>query len=140
MEDWQKGFFEMLEEATHEVEQFFLEITEEAIEAVDAFFELSFEISEEITAQVQNTFVNELDRFLNDLVEPVFDVYLELEQLEFTDQPEQFVHYVEPTSQKHPACMGCRNYHGHVYGGNLLVCGMHPSGWDDETCPDWESH
>lgn len=136
MEDWQKSFFEMLEVATTEVEQFFVEMTEELFEVVDTFFE----ISEEITTQVQNTFVRDFDQFLNELVEPVLDVYLELEQLDLTDQPDQFVHYVEPTSQKQPACRGCQNYHGHVYGGNLLVCGMHPSGWDDENCPDWESN
>ncbi len=40
---------------------------------------------------------------------------------------------------KHPACVGCSNYHGHSYGGNLLVCAMHPYGWKNENCPDWET-
>jgi hypothetical protein len=37
--------------------------------------------------------------------------------------------------------MTCRHYHGQVYGGNLLVCAMHPygPGEDVDTCPDLDS-
>jgi hypothetical protein len=44
-----------------------------------------------------------------------------------------------PAVQSHTACVGCRNYCGETYGGNLLVCAMHPYGVEEETCPDWES-
>lgn len=40
---------------------------------------------------------------------------------------------------KPAACRGCCHYHGQVYGGNLLVCGMHPFGVDDQHCSDWQS-
>ena len=86
--------------------------------------------------QVQNTIVTEIDQYFNELAEPLFEVYWELE--EFVGETDQFPYPVEPTAQNQPACIGCRNYHGQVYGGNLLVCGMHPSGWEDEHCPDWE--
>ncbi len=33
-------------------------------------------------------------------------------------------------------CRECKNLHGQVYGGNLLVCGLHPYG--QENCPDYE--
>jgi len=36
------------------------------------------------------------------------------------------------------ACDGCTNYHGQSYGGNKLVCAMHPTGVDGSTCGDWE--
>lgn len=44
------------------------------------------------------------------------------------------------------ACNGCKYYDGSIYGGNLLVCGMHPYGPGDESdpatqptsCEDWE--
>ncbi|MBE9178610.1 hypothetical protein IQ268_08565 [Oculatella sp. LEGE 06141] len=45
------------------------------------------------------------------------------------------------TSQKPPqpeSCQGCCHYHGRVYGGNMLVCGMHPYGAEEDSCPDWE--
>ncbi|MBE9221970.1 hypothetical protein IQ215_04590 [Cyanobacterium stanieri LEGE 03274] len=45
---------------------------------------------------------------------------------------------VNPDHNFHPACMGCKNYHGRRYNGNLLVCGIHPYGWRDENCPDWQ--
>ena len=129
MEKWQKDISEMLETVTNEVEQFLSGVTE----MVDAFFELT----EEITDQVQNTIVIEIDQYLNDLAEPLFEVYWELEEI-VGDVEQPFPHIVEPTLEEHPACIGCRNYHGMVYGGNLLVCGMHPYGWEDENCPDWE--
>jgi hypothetical protein len=129
MEKWQKDFFEILETVADEVEHFFLGVTE----VVDSFFE----ITEEITEQVQNTIVIEFDQYLNELAEPIFEVYWELEEvMGEVDQP--FPYTVEPTRQEHPACIGCSQYHGQVYGGNLLVCGMHPYGWEDENCPDWE--
>lgn len=37
-----------------------------------------------------------------------------------------------------PACKGCCHYHGQTYGGNLLVCAMHPYGADGEQCSDWQ--
>jgi hypothetical protein len=46
---------------------------------------------------------------------------------------------LDPNSSQNPACIGCRHYHGKVYRGNLLVCAMHPYGWDDLNCPDWET-
>lgn len=129
MEKWQKDFFEILETVADEVEHFFLGVSE----TVDSFFE----ITEEITEQVQNTIVTELDQYFNELAEPIFEVYWELEEvMGEVDQP--FPYPVEPDAQTHPACIGCRNYHGQVYGGNILVCGMHPYGWEDENCPDWE--
>jgi hypothetical protein len=43
-----------------------------------------------------------------------------------------------PDPAIHPACVGCINYNGSDYGGNLLVCGIHPYGSDRDTCADWE--
>ncbi|MBW4467357.1 MAG: hypothetical protein KME07_18175 [Pegethrix bostrychoides GSE-TBD4-15B] len=36
------------------------------------------------------------------------------------------------------ACQGCCHYHGQTYGGNLLVCAMHPHGVETDSCPDWQ--
>lgn len=129
MEKWQKDFVEFLETVADEVDHFFVEVAS----VVDSFFE----ITEEITEQLQDTIVTEIDQYFNELAEPLFEVYWELE--EFVGEADNsFPYPVEPTAQNHPACIGCRNYHGQVYGGNLLVCGMHPMGWEDENCPDWE--
>lgn len=129
MDQWQKNFSEIVETVSDEVERFFMGVTE--------IVEDLFELSEEISGQVQNTIATEIDQYLNELAEPLFEIYWELEEI--VGEGEQLFPYtVEPTSEEQPACMGCHHYHGQVYGGNLLVCGMHPYGWDGEDCPDWE--
>ena len=130
MEKWQKEFWDMIETVADEVESFFLEMTE----MVDSFFELT----EEITEQVQNTITTELEQYLQELADPIMEVYWELEDVIIDDVDLGFPYSVEPCSEKNPACIGCGHYHGQVYSGNLLVCGMHPYGWEDENCPDWE--
>jgi len=42
------------------------------------------------------------------------------------------------SSTKPIACDGCTNYHGQSYGGNRLVCAIHPTGVDGASCGDWE--
>jgi len=129
MEKWQKDFIDMIETVADEVEQFFLEMNN----MVDAFLE----ITEEITEEVQSTFVADIDLFLQELTEPILEIYWELEDISEDIDP-GFPYTVEATVEKNAACIGCINYHGQVYNGNLLVCGMHPHGWDDKNCPDWE--
>lgn len=129
MEPWQKDLVEMIETVADEVENFFLEMND----VVDSFFELT----EEITEQIHSSIATDIDQYLQELAEPLLEVYWELEDVVGEVDP-SFPYAVEPTTEKNPACMGCSNYHGQVYGGNLLVCAMHPHGWDDASCPDWE--
>jgi hypothetical protein len=129
MEQWQKDLAIIVETVTDEVERFFLGISE----MVDVFFELTEEFSE----QVQNSIASEIDEYLQEITDPIMEVYWELEDIMLDSDP-GFPYAVEATTEKNAACMGCHHYHGQVYGGNLLVCGMHPHGWDDENCPDWE--
>jgi hypothetical protein len=125
MEKLQKDFLEIVEVFASEVEQFFVGVAE----SVDALFE----ISEEIAEQWQSAIATEVEFYLNELSEPILEVYWELEEMDRT-----FPYTVEPTLEQNPACIGCRHYHGQVYGSHLLVCGMHPYGWEDRHCPDWE--
>lgn len=37
------------------------------------------------------------------------------------------------------ACRGCQHYHGRVYGGHQLICGMHPYGVEGDYCDDWQA-
>jgi hypothetical protein len=130
MEKWQKDFFEMMQVVVDEVENFFLGMTE----VVDTFFELTEEISE----QVQSTLLTEVEQYLQEFSEPNLEGYWDFEDV-MGDVDPAFPYSVEATVEKNPACIGCRHYHGQAYGGNLLVCGMHPSGWEDDSCPDWEA-
>ncbi|MDZ8027041.1 MAG: hypothetical protein RMX97_20425 [Nostoc sp. DedQUE11] len=129
MEQWQKDLIEIVETVADEVERFFLGMGE----MVDTFFELT----EEITEQVHSNIITEVDQYLQDLAEPMMEAYWDLEEVVGDIDP-GFPYSVEPTAEKNAACMGCTHYHGQVYGGNLLVCAMHPHGYEDENCPDWE--
>jgi hypothetical protein len=130
MEEWQKDLLDMIETVADEVERFFLGMND----MVDAFFELTEELSE----QVQTSLASEVDQFFQDLAEPLLEVYWELEDV-VGDVDPGFPYAVEATPEQNPACIGCKNYHGQVYGGNLLVCAMHPNGREEENCPDWEN-
>jgi hypothetical protein len=139
MEDLTKNFFEALEAAFSEIEQFCVDATEEFAEMFDEIGKLSFEITEELA----NSFIAEIEECLNDFADPpITEIHFEIEELDLErDRIDSFIGgYVEPTAQRHPACRGCHNYHGEINGGNLLVCGMHPYGVEDETCPDWEGY
>ncbi|BAY13567.1 hypothetical protein [Calothrix sp. NIES-2098] len=129
MDKWQKDLIDIIETVAVEVEHFFLGMSD----MVEAFLELT----EEITEQVQTTIATEVDQYLHDLAEPMMEVYWELEDV-VADVDPGFPYPVEATPEKNSACVGCAHYHGQVYGGNLLVCAMHPHGWDDSNCPDWE--
>lgn len=129
MDQWQKDLMNIAETLAVEVENFFVGIGD----MVDTFFELT----DEFTDQIQATIATEIDQYLQELAEPILEIYWELEDV-VTDVDPGFPYPVEATLEQNSACVGCRNYHGQVYGGNLLVCGMHPHGWDDENCPDWE--
>jgi hypothetical protein len=131
MENWQKDFWEMVQTVSDEVERFFLGMSE----MVDAFVE----VTEEVTEQLQNTIAVEMDQYFQELTEPFVEMYWELEDIVGDDLDPAFPYPVEPSAEKNPACIGCRHYHGQAYGGNLLVCGMHPYGWDGDNCPDWQS-
>ncbi|NES64794.1 MAG: hypothetical protein F6K24_05800 [Okeania sp. SIO2D1] len=135
MEDWSKNLFEVIETAALEVENFFNEVAEEVSEVLDEWGKFSEEITEEICSNL----IVDIDEYLNDLIDPIIEVYLDLDFDVGGEDIDYFVDRVEPTVEKHPACRGCSNYHGQVYGGNLLVCGMHPYGVEGESCPDWES-
>ncbi|MGD1913986.1 MAG: hypothetical protein ACFB2X_25045 [Rivularia sp. (in: cyanobacteria)] len=130
MDEWQKDFSEIVKSVSDEVERFFIGMTE----VVDSFVELTEEISE----QVQTTLLTEVDQYLQDLAEPFLEVYWDFEDVLGDDLESHFPYPVSPTAEQNSACIGCRNYHGQVYNGNLLVCGIHPHGYEYESCPDWE--
>jgi len=134
MENWSKDFFETLDAMANEAEQFLTEVAKEMNEMIDAFVETS----EEIVGQMQDAFATEIEQRLTDFIDPILEAYLGFEiAVEETAQP--IIHTVEPLFNDHPACVGCRHYHGQMYGGTMLVCGMHPYGWEGEQCPDWQS-
>ncbi len=134
MDEFYRELIAALDATTRGVEHFFDGFSKDITELMDGVFLAS----EELADQVQNTLTSEIEPKLTEWLDPLLEAYLGFEvTVEQAIQP--VVHTVEPLINNHPACVGCRNYHGQDYGGNLLVCGMHPYGWEGETCPDWES-
>ncbi|NES84583.1 MAG: hypothetical protein F6K10_26035 [Moorea sp. SIO2B7] len=144
MEDWQKDFLNMLETVTVEFEQFFQdvgEVVESVADELGEVFETVVEEIENTVEEIENTIVTEIDQYLEIFFEPIVEIEPELEEIpnyNVTENDFSINPKVEATSTNHTACVGCRHFHGQVYGRNLLVCAMHPYGWDDENCPDWE--
>jgi len=58
-------------------------------------------------------------------------------QLVYDDIEDEPLYFEEEQEYIPEACQGCKNYHGEVYGEILLVCAMHPYGWENEACPDY---
>lgn len=124
----------MMQMLAEGVDQLVTDVTQQIDKAIDAFLDTS----EEIAEQLQNTFELEIEPHINDFFEPLLEAYLGFEiAVGETTQP--FTRTVEPMLNDHTVCIGCRNYHGQAYNGVMLVCGMHPAGWEDEKCPDWQS-
>lgn len=141
MEDWSKDFFGVMENAVSEVEHFFSEMGEEFVEMLDVLAKMS----EDFTEQVQNNLINDIDGYFNEFdglfnefIEPIIEICRDFDP-QFDEIDLSMVTYVDPSPTQQPACRGCRNYHGQVYGGNLLVCAMHPTGVESESCADWET-
>jgi hypothetical protein len=138
MNDWQKDLLSIIETIGTETERFFQDVQEMAEIVVEEIAEVVEFITEEVETDLEN--------FWQFLFEPIAD----LNDSEMEDPEEiieEMVEYpdlslnpkIEPTLDNHPACVNCLNYHGRIYNGVLLVCGMHPYGWMDENCPDWEN-
>jgi hypothetical protein len=137
MEDWQKDVYRWFEQWADEMDQFWEETTQAVTETVDELFKLSGAIAEDL----EDSFWDEVDQFsiwLDQLLDDGWDgVESPFRSLDPLSPP------VDPAdaAKPHAVCMTCRHYHGQVYGGNLLVCAMHPygPGEDVDTCPDLDS-
>lgn len=140
METWESEFWVMMETIVDGIEEFVTEVAKEVETAVEAAVDVVIEVSETWVGQLEAAIAPDLEQRLNDFLDPILEAYLGLElHLDETVQP--VMHTVEPLFNDHPACVGCRHYHGQSYNGTMLVCGMHPFGWEDQEqkCPDWES-
>lgn len=146
MENWQKDLMRVLDGAKDDFGQFFDNLGT----AVDTVAEDCHEVLDSFAAEIEDTltkefelFFHEIDQFVEVLLEPLIDVDREFEQTTFIEREFNLdtdfeFPQAKPNSTDRPACIGCRHYHGRSYGGNLLICGMHPYGWDDNNCPDWQ--
>ncbi len=132
-QDW----LTIIESAAHDFEQFMKETADVMTETADIMMQVPMAIAE----QVEEAIATEVDQFLDEVADwfqpPVhFTVRFDMEWQ--PDGLEPWVEVVEPGQGNQASCVGCRHYHGRIYNDHLLVCGMHPYGWDGLDCPDWD--
>jgi hypothetical protein len=150
MDNWEAQIINWLADVQKEINNFYQQVDEDinrTVKVVNQDIEQWIEDCEDylndVTIEFNNLMV-ETDSFLTELIYLFFDDEILHEDYSLEDSIENWEEWLEddyqrkPNSQKHPACVGCSHYYGHSYGGNLLVCAMHPYGWENENCPDWE--
>lgn len=136
-------------------QQEFIHTCDFVIESIEQFFAEAFEAVDTAAEEFESATVPEWRDFWHEVVEEVFDFAIEIASespasFEAIDPEEIPLRSWEssgryplsavaaPAPSRQPACVGCRHYHGYTYGNNLLICAMHPYGWDGDRCPDWE--
>lgn len=132
-QDW----FKTLETAAQDFEQFMKETAEAFAETAELMMQVPIALAE----QVEEAIATEVDSFIDAVDEwlwPSVQMSVWIDVDWNADGFEPWTEYVEPGTGQQAACVGCQHYHGRVYQGNLLVCGMHPYGWEGSECPDWE--
>jgi len=137
MDDWQQGWGKMLETIARDVEKFLDDVARGVDDAVDSLTDLSETVMEQMEEALAPQ-LDALDREMTGWMEPLVDLVTLLES-SLMDTTAPISQTVEPLLNEHPACVGCRHYHGQTYNGVMFVCGMYPYGWEGEKCPDWES-
>ncbi len=149
MEDWQKDLVKFVDDVSVEIEHFFTDIsdavetlTDEVTDTFETFSNFLIEDFQNLTNQLEDSMIIYFDEYYQYIWDEV-DLEIEI------DYPEQRVRdnyendmldinpKIQPNLVNQSACINCSNYHGRIYGGNLLVCAMHPYGWGEENCPDW---
>jgi len=143
MNDWEKEFWAVMDTVTSTVEDW--------VEGIEqTLTEISTTLEAEITSEWQG-FWQDWSTLWDDVTDEFSGLDSDFSPPATTDAPRPGVSpwlsmdwemglnpYFPATVDHQPACQGCQHYHGYVYGGKLLVCGMHPYGSETGDCPDWE--
>lgn len=160
MDDWSKALFEAMEATAQDMERWLNHLSDQARVNLETLAQQSEAWADQVERNLSedlNHWLEEVDQSLepleraiapeveaftnqmNAVIEPMVNQLTTALDEWFTQVSTPLSQTVDPIMQDHHACVGCRNYHGQAYGGNLLVCGMHPYGPEQDQCPDWES-
>lgn len=142
MDEWLKQLQKEVSEAAEISGQLLTRIAQHGEQAIEQWVDDSVERIQAAEQIIEDNLAPTLID-LNNRVEGALDASEEFVGTQVMPWIEQatapIANTVNPLLQDHPVCVGCRHYHGSSYGNEMLVCGMHPYGPDDESCPDWES-
>jgi hypothetical protein len=145
MDNWDKFLRDWLENSQREFTVFWQQLNQDwqksRVQLEESLGNFAVEIEEVLTEELSE-FINEVDTLMDDFVSIIINHDL-IDETNHNSSNSDYIIWLEeekvkPSSQHHPACVGCQHFHGQIYGENLLVCAMHPYGWSDDNCPDWE--
>ncbi|WP_204153885.1 hypothetical protein [Leptolyngbya sp. CCY15150] len=139
MNDWYNDWWKAWDDMADQVEQFCQDVSEQLDEVADFLMESTATLVNDLEAAIAPQ-LDDFDSQVSQWLDPILETFLDLDEPLDNDFFYPMYPPVQPSSNHHPACIGCQHYHGQVYGSTLLVCGMHPYGWDGDTCPDWEAN
>jgi hypothetical protein len=156
MDNWEENIIKWFTDIQKNLESLYQNIDEDINQAInfvnqeiDQWLGECEEYIDEMTIEL-NDLMEETENFFQELI----DMLWENDSTEEIDEHNDNVnapnedwdnwftnetYSLKPDPEKHPACVGCNHYHGYTYGGNMLVCAMHPYGWENKNCPDWEA-
>ena len=155
MDNWEANIINWLTDVQKGIDNFYQQVDEDinrtikvVNQEIDQWMEDCEEYLDDITIEFHQVIID-TDSFLTEFINLFLDdeiIHEDHSQENYTENwdTENWEEWFEedykrkPNPKKYPACVGCSNYHGHSYGGNLLVCAMHPYGWENENCPDWQ--
>lgn len=142
MDDWLKQFQDDLQAAfdntLEQTELFLDQLADHTLEAVTPVLDAADQLADELAEQVVENISPPLSQALDELetqIDPLVG-----SMVSWCEQTMAPIHQtLTPWLQNHPKCAGCSYYHGESYGGEMLVCALHPSGPEQDECPDWDS-
>ena len=143
MDDWLKQLQQDLQAVAdntiNQTERFLDELAEQTLELITPVLDAADDLADDLAEQVMENVAPPLSQALDQLeaqVEPWVG-----SAVSWCEQTMAPVHQtLTPWLQNHPKCAGCSYYHGESYGGEMLVCALHPSGPEEyDECPDWDS-
>lgn len=142
MDDWLKQIQDEMQAAVantlEQTEQLIDRLAEQTYEAVSPVVNAADELVDELAEQVVGNISPPLSQALDEL-ETQIDPWVG-SVVSWCEQTMAPIHQtLTPWLQNHPKCAGCSYYHGESYGGDMLVCALHPNGPDQDECPDWDS-
>ena len=142
MDEWLKQLQQNANEAAEASGRALTKIAQRSEQMVEQWVDSSIEIVEIAEKSIEDNLAPALIQ-INEQVESALDAGEDFVHGQVTPWLERvtapIANTINPLVQDHPVCVGCRHYHGANYGNEMLVCGMHPYGPDEEHCPDWES-
>lgn len=145
MDNWQQDLIEIFSKTQAEFDRF----VDNVIITTDTMVEDVTKEIDNLVLEVENNLNQDFFQEIDDFLLNLFSILLDDDQLRndtfvnFDSSQNSEVNFYTPqikrTANQYSACIGCSNYHGRVYDGNILVCAMHPYGWSEiNNCPDWQ--